>query len=209
MGPAPRANRWHSVGAVTKSRTRMKLRSRQRKKVCFCMSKIDSPKNSILKEFKKENKFTDKRICSNSEVAVHGLVIESISEDIIDNPDLDCSTEDANSLVQLAYSGSCKVTHINLRHLMKLGKQYNINHLLKLCIDFLVKNLTTESALEFYNLSKDLCDHAQRNISQFIKTNFSSLVNEGRLIDSASIEDLENWFGEDDLNINENCSNSS
>ena len=178
MGPASRPNRWHSVGAVTKSKTRMKLRSRQRKQVCFCMSKIDSAKNSILKKFIQENKFTDKRIFSNSEVVtVHGLVLESISEDITDNPDLDCSIEDANSLVQLAYSGTCMVTQINLRHLLKLGKQYNIDQLLKLCTDFLLKNLTTESALEFYNLSKDLCHHAQSKISQFIKTNFNSLMN--------------------------------
>ena len=165
MGPAPRLKRWLSVGTVTK--TRMKLRSHQRKKVCFCMSKIDSPKNSILNKFQKETKFTDKRIFSNNgtEVGVHGLVIESISEDISDNPDLDCSSEDANSLVQLAYSGSCNVTRINLRHLLKLGKQYNIDQLLKLCTDFLLKNLTTESALEFYNLSKDLCDHAQSKSS--------------------------------------------
>ena len=169
------------------------------------MSRIESPRNSILKKFQKENIFTDTRIFSNdgNEIGVHGLVIESISDKIRDNPELECSTEEANRLVQLAYGGFCNVTHTTLRHLLHLGKQLNIDHLLKLCIDFLLKNLTTESAVEFYNLSKDLCEHTQRNISQFIKTNFNSLVNEGRLKDSASIEDLENWLGEDDLNISE------
>jgi len=180
----------------------MKLRSRQRKQVCFCMSKIDSPRISILKKFMQEKKFTDKRISSNSGDTVHGLVLESISEDITDNPDLECSTEDANSLVQLAYSGSCIVTHANLRRLLQLGKQYNIDQLLKLCTDFLLKNLNTESALEFYNLSKDLCHHTQSKISQFIKTNIKSLLN-GIQQKGCAIQDLENWFGEDDLNINE------
>ena len=163
--------------------TRMKLRSFDKK--CVCQMEFRTAKNINMLKLRDSGDFIDKILGSSDqeEFSVHHIVMSSLSPTISQMMETDFITilpyqkEVVQVLVMLAYTGSCEVKERFIEKTLEAAKEYEIEHLVKICGELLISHLTERSAMNIYRLSvTHFCDHVSNSIIKFICINFKNFV---------------------------------
>ena len=189
--------------------TKMKLRSFRDK--CICEKRARSSQNFKLFVLKNSGGLCDKILTSVDfqETSVHRLVMASLSPSfsaIMKTSDnitiIPFSKKIVDSLVEFAYSGSCRLDESTIVETLEAAENYKIQELIQLSGDFLVSDaLNVSDAIKFYDLSdKFCCDHVTGRISKFICQNFKSFIATGEAL-SFTAEKVLTFFQSVDLQM--------
>jgi len=187
-----------------------KLRSYKKK--CVCEKKTEAVKKFMLLSLKDSETFVDKTLTSSdhTEFKVHGLVMASLSPTFstmmkcsMVNTFIPYQKEVVEAFIKLAYTGTCQVMEAFVENILDAAKEYEIEHLTKICGDFLISVLSQSNALDIYQLSvKHCCEHTSSTICKFISKNFKSFIMTGEAL-SFSFEQVLMFMQHVDLQMKE------
>ena len=105
------------------------------------------------------------------------------------------------TVVAFMYNSEYIIDDDNVIELLKLSITWNLDILIKLCVEYMTDNITINNACRFYNFALDNVDQPKsRIINEFIREHFTSLHESGQLR-KLSLKNFINIIAHDEINV--------
>ena len=166
-----------------------------------------------LWQHQQKNEFCDFTLTTNNtSIECHKLVLSSASSyfyQLLCDSEYNINIFDVTPLpeyilrtvVAFMYNSEYIIDDENVIELLKLSGTWNLDILIKLCVEYMTDNITINNACRFYNFALDNVDqHKSRIINEFIREHFTSLHESGQLR-KLSLKNFINIIAHDEINV--------
>ena len=166
-----------------------------------------------LCQHQQKNEFCDFTLTTNNtSIECHKLVLSSASSyfyQLLCDSEYNINIFDVTPLpeyilrtvVAFMYNSEYIIDDDNVIELLKLSITWNLDILIKLCVEYMTDNITINNACRFYNFALDKVDqHKSRIINEFIREHFTSLHESGQLR-KLSLKNFINIIAHDEINV--------
>ena len=166
-----------------------------------------------LWQHQQKNEFCDFTLTTNNtSIECHKLVLSSASSYF---SQLLCDSEHNTNIIDVTplpehilrtvvvfmYNSEYVIDYDNVIELLKLSRTWNLDILAKLCVEYIIDNITINNACRFYNFALDNIDqHKSQIINDFIREHFTSLHESGQLRE-LSLKNFTTIIEHDEINV--------
>ncbi|XP_057331107.1 kelch-like protein 10 [Microplitis mediator] len=196
-------------------------RKQNDKKKCVCLPTdykgIEFP--AVWSELRANSQLCDgKIICARDEIyPIHRAILSAVSPyfkalftnslrgNTSDTKEVTINWVPGNlftSILDYAYTGTCKVTVENVEQLLPVADQFEVLGVVQLCCQFLLQELRPENCLGVYKYARHyFCHDLEEKTRKYIRHNFKKILRESTEFRELSSGELCAILSDDELNV--------